>query len=162
MFFMLETLGDAKVRPAENYLPKLPIEQGGSGLISLVAVDQIIALRAQGHYAEALMAEATAFCPRSLAMLEKRLDPRCFCASIAPISLISAICARPSMSTAHGGSSSTTRIARARIKHRLEQIELGSGAITDKLLLHYMVELFEDHDDEVALRDLKKLEEECF
>ncbi len=54
-----------------------------------------------------------------------------------------------------------------RFKHRLQQIERGNGAITDKLLLlhahvYYMVELFEDHDDEVALRDLKKLEEECF
>lgn len=54
-----------------------------------------------------------------------------------------------------------------RFKMRLDQIERGSGAISDKLLLlhshvYYMVELFEDHDDERALRDLKKLEEECF
>jgi hypothetical protein len=54
-----------------------------------------------------------------------------------------------------------------RFQQRLEQVERGSGAISDKLLLlhshvYYMVELFEDHDDEIALRELKKLEEECF
>jgi len=54
-----------------------------------------------------------------------------------------------------------------RFKQRLARIDAGSGSITDKLLLlhahvYYMVELFEEHDDETALRDLKKLEEECF
>ena len=54
-----------------------------------------------------------------------------------------------------------------RFKQRMEQVEQGSGGYSDKLLLmhshvYYMVELFEDHDDEAALRDLKKLEEECF
>jgi hypothetical protein len=54
-----------------------------------------------------------------------------------------------------------------RFKQRMAAIEAGSGSITDKLLLlhshvYYMVELFEDHDDEQALKDLKKLEEECF
>jgi hypothetical protein len=54
-----------------------------------------------------------------------------------------------------------------RFKQRLQQCETGGASISDKLLLlhshvYYMVELFEDHDDEQALRDLKKLEEECF
>jgi N(2)-fixation sustaining protein CowN len=54
-----------------------------------------------------------------------------------------------------------------RFKDRLAKIEAGENSITDKLLLlhshvYYMVELFEDHDDEQALKDLKKLEEECF
>ncbi|MCW2317802.1 hypothetical protein SAMN06265338_101893 [Rhodoblastus acidophilus] len=54
-----------------------------------------------------------------------------------------------------------------RFKGRLAAIEAGENSITDKLLLlhshvYYMVELFEDHDDEQALKDLKKLEEECF
>jgi len=54
-----------------------------------------------------------------------------------------------------------------RFKTRLEAIEAGKNSITDKLLLlhshvYYMVELFEDHDDEQALKDLKTLEEECF
>ena len=54
-----------------------------------------------------------------------------------------------------------------RFKSRLAAIEAGKNSITDKLLLlhshvYYMVELFEDHDDEQALRDLKTLEEECF
>ncbi|GEO82669.1 N(2)-fixation sustaining protein CowN [Pararhodospirillum oryzae] len=54
-----------------------------------------------------------------------------------------------------------------RFKTRLAQAEQGENAITDKLLLlhshvYYMVELFEDQDDEEALAALKKLEEECF
>lgn len=54
-----------------------------------------------------------------------------------------------------------------RFKNRLAQIETGSGSISDKLLLlhshvYYLVDLFEEHDDETALSDLKKLEEECF
>ena len=54
-----------------------------------------------------------------------------------------------------------------RFKSRLAAIEAGENSITDKLLLlhahvYYMVELFEDHDDIKALKDLKTLEEECF
>jgi hypothetical protein len=54
-----------------------------------------------------------------------------------------------------------------RFKQRLANIEAGKNSITDKLLLlhshcYYMVELFEEHDDEQALKDLKTLEEECF
>jgi hypothetical protein len=54
-----------------------------------------------------------------------------------------------------------------RFKQRLANIEAGKNSITDKLLLlhshcYYMVDLFEDHDDEQALKDLKTLEEECF
>lgn len=54
-----------------------------------------------------------------------------------------------------------------RFKARLAAAEAGGGTICDKLLLlhshvYYMVELFEEHDDEVALTDLKRLEEECF
>ena len=61
----------------------------------------------------------------------------------------------------------TTNAFWERFKQRMAAIDSGSGSITDKLLLlhshvYYMVELFEDHDDEQALKDLKKLEEECF
>lgn len=53
-----------------------------------------------------------------------------------------------------------------RFRARLSAAETG-GAMQDKLLLmhshvYYMVDLFETHDDEAALADLKKLEEECF
>lgn len=53
-----------------------------------------------------------------------------------------------------------------RFRARLGAAEAG-GAMQDKLLLmhshvYYMVDLFEEHEDEVALADLKKLEEECF
>lgn len=53
-----------------------------------------------------------------------------------------------------------------RFRTRLSAAEAG-GAMQDKLLLmhshvYYMVDLFEEQDDEVALADLKKLEEECF
>jgi len=54
-----------------------------------------------------------------------------------------------------------------RFKQRLALAEAGENAITDKLLLlhshvYYMVELFEDHEDEAAMTALQKLEEECF
>jgi N(2)-fixation sustaining protein CowN len=54
-----------------------------------------------------------------------------------------------------------------RFMTRLAAIEAGENAITDKLLLlhshvYYMVELFEAQDDETALQDLKRLEEQCF
>jgi len=54
-----------------------------------------------------------------------------------------------------------------RFKTRLASAEEGTSATCDKLLLlhshtYYMVDLFEEHDDEAALAALKKLEEECF
>jgi hypothetical protein len=54
-----------------------------------------------------------------------------------------------------------------RFRQRLALAESSATATTDKLLLlhshvYYMVELFEDHDDDVAMEALKKLEEECF
>ncbi|CAO3433973.1 N(2)-fixation sustaining protein CowN [Azospirillum doebereinerae] len=54
-----------------------------------------------------------------------------------------------------------------RFKERLAKASDDSVRVQDKLLLlhshvYYMVELFEEHEDEAALRDLKKLEEECF
>lgn len=54
-----------------------------------------------------------------------------------------------------------------RFKARLAASEAGNASICDKLLLlhshvYYMVELFEEHEDDAALGDLKRLEEECF
>lgn len=54
-----------------------------------------------------------------------------------------------------------------RFKARLGAAEAGAAAICDKLLLlhshvYYMVDLFEEQEDEIALADLKRLEEECF
>jgi len=54
-----------------------------------------------------------------------------------------------------------------RFKARLSEAEASTTPISDKLLLlhshvYYIVELFEDHDDEEALAALKILEEECF
>lgn len=54
-----------------------------------------------------------------------------------------------------------------RFKERLAKASGDASPMQDKLLLlhshvYYMVELFEEHEDEDALRDLKKLEEECF
>ena len=54
-----------------------------------------------------------------------------------------------------------------RFKQRLAKAESDQVPVADKLLLmhshvYYMVELFEDHDDEEALAALKKLEVECF
>ncbi|MFG1363743.1 N(2)-fixation sustaining protein CowN [Xanthobacter versatilis] len=54
-----------------------------------------------------------------------------------------------------------------RFKARLQAAEAGAATICDKLLLlhshvYYMVDLFEEQEDEIALADLKTLEEECF
>jgi hypothetical protein len=54
-----------------------------------------------------------------------------------------------------------------RFRQRLAAVDAGAGAIADKLLLmhahvYYMVELFEENDDQPALEALRKLEEECF
>jgi len=61
----------------------------------------------------------------------------------------------------------TTNAFWERFKQRLDAAVADSVPMNDKLLLmhshvYYMVELFEDHDDEIALADLKQLEEECF
>ncbi len=54
-----------------------------------------------------------------------------------------------------------------RFQDRLHQAENTDRPVADTLLLlhahvYYMVELFEDHDDQAALAALTKLEEECF
>lgn len=54
-----------------------------------------------------------------------------------------------------------------RFKQRLAKAESDEVPVADRLLLmhshvYYMVELFEEHEDEDALTALKKLEEECF
>jgi hypothetical protein len=79
MFFMLGDMQQAK--PTEDkggYLLKLPVQKGKSDVIALLDVDQIVSLSAQGHYSEARTLEFSAFCPRSLASMERRLDPALF------------------------------------------------------------------------------------
>ncbi|MFG1345732.1 PAS domain-containing transcriptional regulator [Xanthobacter autotrophicus DSM 431] len=56
-------------------LMKLPLVRGNGGLISLIDVGEVACLVAQGHYAEARTLAFSAFCPRPLADLERRLDP---------------------------------------------------------------------------------------
>ena len=60
-----------------------------------------------------------------------------------------------------------TNLLWERFMQRLAKAEAESRPVADKLqLLHshvyYMVELFEEHDDAVAMAALEKLEEECF
>lgn len=59
-------------------LLKLPLMRGKGGVTTLIDVDQVACLTAQGHYAEAKTLSFTAFCPRPLADLERRLDPLTF------------------------------------------------------------------------------------
>lgn len=59
-------------------LLKLPLVRGKGGLISLIDVGEVACLVAQGHYAEARTLTFSAFCPRPLADLERRLDPGAF------------------------------------------------------------------------------------
>jgi N(2)-fixation sustaining protein CowN len=54
-----------------------------------------------------------------------------------------------------------------RFRARLAEAEAGGNVRADKLLLlhshvYYMVDLFEEAEDEEALAALRKLEEECF
>ncbi|MGB8602552.1 MAG: N(2)-fixation sustaining protein CowN [Rhizomicrobium sp.] len=54
-----------------------------------------------------------------------------------------------------------------RFKQRLAKAEADAVPVADRLLLlhshvYYMVELFEEEEDEEALTALRKLEEECF
>jgi len=55
----------------------------------------------------------------------------------------------------------------SRFKERLAEAEKGENVRADKLLLlhshvYFMVDFFEEHDDEEALAALRKLEVECF
>lgn len=59
-------------------LMKLPLVRGTGDVISLIDVSEVACLVAQGHYAEARTLSFSAFCPRSLADLERRLDPAQF------------------------------------------------------------------------------------
>ena len=83
MFFSLGAIGattesEAKPKPRQEFLLKLPIQQGPSSQTALIDVEQVVALTAQGHYADATTLDFSAFCPRSLAALEQRLDPALF------------------------------------------------------------------------------------
>jgi len=85
MFFSLGAIGaapesepEAKPKQKQEFLLKLPIQKGPSSQTALVDVEQVAALTAQGHYAEATTLDFSAFCPRSLATLEQRLDPALF------------------------------------------------------------------------------------
>lgn len=59
-------------------LLKLPLMRGKGAVISLIDVSEVACLVAEGHYAEARTLSFSAFCPRSLADLERRLDPSTF------------------------------------------------------------------------------------
>ena len=80
MFFMLGDLASAPEPEPEPgaFLMKLPIQKGMGDVTALIDIDRVAALSAQGHYAEALTLDFTAFCPRSLADLAERLDPALF------------------------------------------------------------------------------------
>jgi hypothetical protein len=81
MFFLLGAMDEAaeeKDQESGRYLLKLPIQRGGGGVTTLIDIDQIVSLSAQGHYSEARSLEFSAFCPRSLASMERRLDPDLF------------------------------------------------------------------------------------
>jgi len=79
---MFHALGNMRMGapPAEDgvHLLKLPLVRGPRRVTTLIDVDAVASLSAQGHYAEARTLHFRAFCPRSLADLERRLDPRTF------------------------------------------------------------------------------------
>jgi hypothetical protein len=79
MFFMLGDLTAPEPEPEPGaFLMKLPIQKGMGDVTALIDIEQVAALSAQGHYSEALALDFSAFCPRSLAALEARLDPALF------------------------------------------------------------------------------------
>jgi|GEM_PF-710275 len=78
---LFHTLGDARMgdpSPDDGHLVKLPVVRGQTRATTLIDVNEVASLSAQGHYAEARTLHFRAFCPRSLADLERRLDPRTF------------------------------------------------------------------------------------
>lgn len=78
---ILFALGDGRAENdarADALLTRLPIQRGAGGRIGFVDVNRVLLLRARGHYAEAVTADAVWFCPRSLSTLEKRIDPARF------------------------------------------------------------------------------------
>jgi len=78
---MFHTLGDLRMgEPSsdEAHLFKLPLMRGHGRVTALIDVNDVASLSAQGHYAEARTLRFRAFCPRSLADLERRLDSRTF------------------------------------------------------------------------------------
>lgn len=76
MFFMLEAAPERA--PSADFLLKLPAQKGNGAATTLIDIDEVAALTAQGHYCDAVLRDGAAFCPRSLASLEARLDPRTF------------------------------------------------------------------------------------
>ncbi|WP_084539807.1 LytTR family transcriptional regulator [Azorhizobium doebereinerae] len=70
-------MGDPPAAPeaAAPLLLKLPVMRGTGDVTTLIDVDEVVFLMAEGHYARAATRQFTAFCPRPLAELERRLDP---------------------------------------------------------------------------------------
>ncbi|GGF45227.1 hypothetical protein GCM10007301_00930 [Azorhizobium oxalatiphilum] len=82
---MFHTLGDRVMGepppPEPEAVPlllKLPVMRGTGDVTTLIDVDDVVFLSAEGHYARAATRQFTAFCPRALADLEQRLDPARF------------------------------------------------------------------------------------
>lgn len=82
MFFTLgdHVMAEAAAQPDRPHLLKLPVVRGRA--TELVDIAEVVALTAQGHYAQALTlgraAQDALLCPLSLADLERRVDPLVF------------------------------------------------------------------------------------
>lgn len=82
MFFTLgdHVMADAPAQPDRPHLLKLPVVRGRA--TELVDIAEVVALTAQGHYAQAMIrgrpAQDAVLCPLSLADLERRVDPLVF------------------------------------------------------------------------------------
>lgn len=76
IFHLPENFGQSGAPASDDVLVKLPV--GGRGGVSLVDVDSVMFLEAEGHYTRVHTPDGQRFCQLSFAELVRRLDPAGF------------------------------------------------------------------------------------
>lgn len=76
IFHLPENFGQPGAPASDDVLVKLPV--GGRGGLSLLDVDSVMYLEAEGHYTRVHTADGQRFCQLSFAELVRRLDPAGF------------------------------------------------------------------------------------
>lgn len=76
IFHLPEDFGRSAAPASDDVLVKLPV--GGRGGVTLLEVDSVMFLEAEGHYTRVHSADGQRFCQLSFAELMRRLDPAGF------------------------------------------------------------------------------------
>lgn len=76
IFHLPENFGQSLAPASDDVLVKVPV--GGHGGVSLLDVDAVMFLEAEGHYTRVHTADGQRFCQLSFAELVRRLDPAGF------------------------------------------------------------------------------------